>query len=118
MNIRYCQPEANQTGLSRKARGAQLELERLASQIEATIKRAIALAALLTGSACAGVAPEHITPVDAGTCDTGTWTVRADYAYPPDMWAGADVRCVLTQDLPVEQAALWTCVDACSPVTQ
>ena len=118
MNIQYIQPEANITELARKERGARLECERLESQIEATIKRAIALSALLVVSACTGAAPEQVTPVDAGTCDTGTWTTRADYSQPPTLWAGTDVRCVLTQDLPAEHAALWTCVDACAPVTQ
>ena len=52
MNIQYCQPEPNITDLARRERGARLECERLAAQIEATIKHAIALAALLALSAC------------------------------------------------------------------
>ena len=42
MNIQYCQPEPNITDLARRERGARLECERLAAQIESTIKRAIA----------------------------------------------------------------------------
>jgi len=61
MNIQFCQPEENQTDLSRKALGARLACERIESQIEATIKRAIALAALLASAACGSPATEAPT---------------------------------------------------------
>jgi hypothetical protein len=41
MKIQYIQPEANQTELSRKVRGARLECERLELQLEANLRRII-----------------------------------------------------------------------------
>jgi hypothetical protein len=93
MNISYIQPEPDQTELSRKARGARLECERLASQIESTIKRAIALAALMAAG-CSGVPAEGIESaqsvdeiIDAGPeipCGTGghrVTTAFVSYGY-------------------------------------
>jgi hypothetical protein len=161
MNIQYTQPEANQTELSRKVRGARLECERLELQLEANLRRIIgqvdcsrckhnseaceytlpsecprfeprakpgvaliALALLLGGC---GIASPEMDSTDAGdaavlvdaaadTCDRGSWTVRADNTLAPDMWAGGEVVCVKTQELPNEDAALWTCHAACADV--
>jgi hypothetical protein len=83
----------------------------------------IALALLLGG--CGIAAPDVDSTdasdasvlVDAGdTCDRGSWTVQADDTLAPDMWAGGEVVCVKTQDLPSESSALWTCHAACAEV--
>jgi len=77
-------------------------------------------------NACALAAPvenvEQDASIDAGSdsgapaedCYTGSWLVRAEYALPPDMWAGGEVVCKMIKDLPEEQAALWTCHNACA----
>ena len=67
--IRYCQPEPNQSDLSRKARGAKLECERLEAQIAATLKRAVTLAALIAASACGGLTSGESGRIDAGVID-------------------------------------------------
>jgi hypothetical protein len=48
MATQYAQPEPYQTEVSRKVRGARLECERLALQIEATIKRALCAVSMLS----------------------------------------------------------------------
>jgi hypothetical protein len=73
MNIRYTQPEANQTELSRMVRGARLECERLELQIEATIKRALAMSSLIIAAACSGAPTHEIESVQSvdGITDAG-----------------------------------------------
>ena len=62
----YSRPEPDQTELSRKVRGERTECERLALQekaaaerIAATIKHALALAALLAAAACGSLDAER-----------------------------------------------------------
>jgi len=117
MNISYIQPEANITDLARRERGARLECERLAAQIESTIKRAIALAALIAVSACSGLASDDAEKSQSidDTAPVPVAVAQYDCVPSPHEQMGASPDTTATCQIWLDGEQLYTCHSNVTP---